>query len=277
VPACPLLSAALDAALPAVRAFAAQLPAGAEVDLQAGAEGVHVNVAQVDARGAAIARRELDRLTGAAAGGVCTGNRRRFGRRHRRCFNRRQAGRGAGRGRCRRARRRAPAGAGRWLSPRSGAPANRLLVERVLEAVGPAPGVVLELYAGSGNFTRALVGRAAPARLFACEGDPAAVARGRRAAPGAEWSGRLPDISGRRRRCSTPPREGATPPTRGGDAARAAGRLPLVRSADAGARRPPHRPAPVFASRRALAIDLMPQTFPRRGSGDLRPHRAQQA
>jgi len=42
VPSCPLLSPALDAVLPAVRALAAQLPAGAEIDLQAGAEGVHV-------------------------------------------------------------------------------------------------------------------------------------------------------------------------------------------------------------------------------------------
>ena len=252
VPSCPLFSPALEAALPAVRAFAAQLPGGAEIDLQVGAQGVHVNIGQVDAHGAALARRDLDRLMAGGAAGV------------------------------------SPAGiagvsiTGKAVaglpevdvSERGGLPlpvpaggfaqvgraGNRVLVERVLEAVGPAPGVVLELYAGSGNFTRALIGRAAPARVHACEGDPAAVARGRRAAPGADWSGRLPDIDADVV-VLDPPREGADAAHLAA-ATRARRRIVYLSCDPQTLSRDARRiVAAGFRLTRALAIDLMPQTF----------------
>ena len=40
-----------------------------------------------------------------------------------------------------------------------GRAANAALVAAVAEAIGPEPGRVLELHAGSGNFTRLLVAR----------------------------------------------------------------------------------------------------------------------
>lgn len=66
-----------------------------------------------------------------------------------------------------------------------GVDANRALVAEVLARVGPQPGRLLELYAGSGNFTRHLVDRAA--QVVATDGDPAAVARGLRNVPRARW------------------------------------------------------------------------------------------
>ena len=66
-----------------------------------------------------------------------------------------------------------------------GQAANRALVAAVVEAVGPDPGRVLELHAGSGNFTRALLERAT--EVIASDADRAAVARGRLNAPGARW------------------------------------------------------------------------------------------
>jgi 23S rRNA (uracil1939-C5)-methyltransferase len=66
-----------------------------------------------------------------------------------------------------------------------GRAANAALVEAALAALGPEPGSVLELYAGSGNFTRHLCARAA--RVTASDGDAPAAARGRRNAPLAEW------------------------------------------------------------------------------------------
>jgi 23S rRNA (uracil1939-C5)-methyltransferase len=66
-----------------------------------------------------------------------------------------------------------------------GQAANAALVAAVGEAVGADPGQVLELFAGSGNFTRLLVQRS-PA-VVASDGDRAAVARGRRNVPAARW------------------------------------------------------------------------------------------
>jgi len=80
VPSCPLFSPALDTALPAVRAYASQLPAGTEIDLQAGAEGVHVNAGQLDGNGAALARREADRLLAAGVAGLSIGGKPFAGR-----------------------------------------------------------------------------------------------------------------------------------------------------------------------------------------------------
>jgi 23S rRNA (uracil1939-C5)-methyltransferase len=71
-----------------------------------------------------------------------------------------------------------------------GRAASAALARIILEKIGSAPGAVLELYAGSGNFTRFIVGRAA--RLSAWDADPAAVARGRRQVPQAAWLDRLP-------------------------------------------------------------------------------------
>jgi 23S rRNA (uracil1939-C5)-methyltransferase len=62
---------------------------------------------------------------------------------------------------------------------------NAALVAAACAAVGPSPGLVLELHAGSGNFTRHLVPRARA--VVASDGDEAARARGRRNAPGARW------------------------------------------------------------------------------------------
>jgi 23S rRNA (uracil1939-C5)-methyltransferase len=66
-----------------------------------------------------------------------------------------------------------------------GQAANHALQLAVSEAVGPDPGSLLELHAGSGNFTRMLVERA-PA-VIATDADRAAVARGRRNVPEARW------------------------------------------------------------------------------------------
>ena len=66
-----------------------------------------------------------------------------------------------------------------------GRAANAALVEAALGAVGPDPGSVLELYAGSGNFTRHLCARAGV--VVAHDGDRDAVARGRLNAPAARW------------------------------------------------------------------------------------------
>jgi 23S rRNA (uracil1939-C5)-methyltransferase len=66
-----------------------------------------------------------------------------------------------------------------------GRAANRALLAAVAQAVGPDPGRVLELHAGSGNFTRVLVQRSA--RVTASDGDAAAVSRGRLNVPAARW------------------------------------------------------------------------------------------
>lgn len=47
---------------------------------------------------------------------------------------------------------------GPWDFAQAGAEGNAALVELVRNALGPGPGVVVELYAGAGNFTRALIG-----------------------------------------------------------------------------------------------------------------------
>jgi tRNA/tmRNA/rRNA uracil-C5-methylase (TrmA/RlmC/RlmD family) len=137
---------------------------------------------------------------------------------------------------------------------------NLALVQRVLEAVGAAPGTVLELYAGSGNFTRELVAQAAPARVYASEVDPAAVARGARAAPGATWSARIPDITADVV-VLDPPREGADAAHLAA-ATRARRRVVYVSCDPQTLSRDARRIAAAgFRLTRALAIDLMPQTF----------------
>jgi 23S rRNA (uracil1939-C5)-methyltransferase len=63
--------------------------------------------------------------------------------------------------------------------------ANAALVAAVGDALGDRPGRVLELFAGSGNFTRQLV--ATGASVIASDADADAVARGRRNVPEADW------------------------------------------------------------------------------------------
>jgi 23S rRNA (uracil1939-C5)-methyltransferase len=128
-----------------------------------------------------------------------------------------------------------------------------------MEAVGPSPGAVLELYAGSGNLTRHLV-RAGATAVSACDGDPAAIARGARNVPQAAWSLRPPPVE-----ADTvvldPPREGADKAHLAA-ATRARRRVvyvscdPQTLARDARALR-----AAGFEVARAVALDLMPQTF----------------
>ena len=169
VPACPLFSPRLARALPAVRALGARLPVGAEIDAQAGAEGVCIDVAKVDGAGAAHARREWDRLHAGGVVGLSLAGKPTHGRA---TVDAAEPGSPP-----------LPAAASGFAQV--GHESNAALVAAVLEAVGEAPGNVVELYAGSGNFTRHLIGRATAVR--AVEADPAAVERGRSAVPAATW------------------------------------------------------------------------------------------
>jgi 23S rRNA (uracil1939-C5)-methyltransferase len=242
VPACPLFTAELGRALPALRALARGLAPGVELEAQAGAEGVHLNVVQADPTSAGHARREVDRLEAAGVVGLTLAGKPSWGRAEVDV---------------------AEPGSAPLLVPAGGfaqvgRAANGALVAAVLEAVGPAPGVVQELYAGSGNFTRHLVARAAA--VHASDGDPAAVARGQRNAPGAAWD-RRPQAVAADTVVLDPPREGADR-AHLAVALRARRRVvyvscdpqTLARDARAIA-------AAGFRLTGAVAIDLMPQTF----------------
>jgi 23S rRNA (uracil1939-C5)-methyltransferase len=132
-----------------------------------------------------------------------------------------------------------------------------VLVDVVMKAVGEAPGVVLELFAGSGNFTRRLLGVASA--VHASDADPGAVERGKKTAPGAAWALRPQPVA-----ADTvvldPPREGADRPNL--EAASKAGRRvvyiscdPQTLSRDARALK-----AAGLTLESAVALDLMPQT-----------------
>jgi 23S rRNA (uracil1939-C5)-methyltransferase len=163
VPACPLLAPALDAALPAVRARAGGLPHGTEIALLLGqgdvvagdlfGKGIRIAPAPQGGAGAAELA-EIDLGDPAAWPDVAE-----------------------------------PGGRPLLLPPRGFAQVSRAgnaaLVAAVADALGAQPGRVLELYAGSGNFTRQLV--ASGAAVIASDGDLAAVARGRRNVPEADW------------------------------------------------------------------------------------------
>ena len=135
---------------------------------------------------------------------------------------------------------------------------NAALVAAAMQAVGPSPGVVLELYAGSGNLTRHLV-RVATA-VSACDGDPAAIARGARNVPEAAWSLR-PPAGEADTVVLDPPREGADRAHLTA-ASRARRRIvyvscdPQTLGRDARTLR-----AAGFELTGAVALDLMPQTF----------------
>ena len=242
VPACPLFGPELARALPALRAMARGLAAGIELDVQAGADGVHVNVVRADPTSAAHARREVDRLSAAGVVGLALAGKPTFGQAD---VDVAEAGS-------------APVRVPSDGFAQVGRAGNAALVAAVLDAVGPSPGAVLELYAGSGNFTRHLVPIAVS--VAASDGDPAAVERGRRNVPGASWSLR-PAAGAADTVVLDPPREGAD-------------RVHLA--AAAGARRrivyvscDPQtlaRDARVLAASGfhlagAVALDLLPQTF----------------
>ncbi len=242
-PRCPLLGPELARALPALRALARGMAPGIELEVQAGAEGVHLNVVRADAVGTAHARREIDRLNAAGIVGLSLGGKPTLGR--------------------------AEVDVAEPGSPplaipgggfaQVGRAANAALVAAVLEAVGPEPGIVLEMYAGSGTFTRHLAGSAG-GRVFACDGNPAAVERGRRNVPAAAWSARPP--------ADSPDTVVLDPPREGADRAhlsaaiRARRRIVYV-SCDPQTlgRDARHLKADGFRLVRAVALDLMPQTF----------------
>jgi tRNA/tmRNA/rRNA uracil-C5-methylase (TrmA/RlmC/RlmD family) len=236
VPACPLMGVALARAWPALRALGRAARPGVEIDAHAGAEGVVANV-----RGA---RGELDpkALGGSDLAGVAIDGRTVTGVES---VDVAEAGGG---------RLRVPGGAFAQV----GRGANGALVSAVLDAVGKSPGVTLELYAGSGNFTRHLVARATG--VHATDGDPAAVRRGRSNVPSAAWSDQPPAIDADTVLLD-PPREG-------GDrahlvvAARARRRIVYV-SCDPQtlARDARELRAAGFALTAAVPLDLMPQTF----------------
>jgi 23S rRNA (uracil1939-C5)-methyltransferase len=244
-PRCPLFGPELARALPALRALARGMSPGIELEAQAGAEGVHLNVVRADAVSTAHARREIDRLNEAGIVGLSLAGKPALGR--------------------------AEVDVAEPGSPplaipgggfaQVGRAANAALVAAVLEAVGPAPGIVLEMYAGSGTFTRHLVtGTGGRGRLFACDGDPAAVERGRRNVPAATWSARPPTDS--------PDTVVLDPPREGADrfhltaAIRARRRIvyvscdPQTLGRDARLMK-----ADGFRLVEAVALDLMPQTF----------------
>jgi len=139
--------------------------------------------------------------------------------------------------------------------------ANAALVQAVLDAVGPEPGAVLEIYAGSGNFTRHLATRAS--RVWACDADADAVTRGRVNVPAAEWSARPPPADAFRPDLVLldPPRTGADPPALDA-AARAARRIVYVSCDPQTLARDVGRLGDVgFALTSAVAFDLMPHTY----------------
>jgi len=171
---CLLLTPPAAAALAAVRRAARGWPAGTEIDLQAGNDGVHVSVRV----GPASATSPPRRLAAASA---------------------LEAWRDAGVVGVRVDQDvagaadvdvsepggpplRVPAGGFAQV----GRTANAALVRVVRDRLPPEPGRIVELYAGSGNFTRHLV--ATGATVEASDGDRGAVERGRRNVPAARWS-----------------------------------------------------------------------------------------
>jgi 23S rRNA (uracil1939-C5)-methyltransferase len=240
--ACLLFGPELARALPALRALARGLPAGTELDVQAGAEGVHLNVSHTDATGAGHAKREIDRLNAAGIVGLSMAGKPTLGAA---AVNVSEEG-GAP----------MPVPAGGFAQVARAA--NAVLVEKVMAAVGPSPGVVLELYAGSGNFTRHLVGVAK--EVHASDAEPAAVDRGRAAVPGAAWALR-PQVVAADTVVLDPPREGADRPNL--EAALRARRRVVYVSCDPQTLARDARKLEAAGLRLvgAVALDLMPQTF----------------
>jgi 23S rRNA (uracil1939-C5)-methyltransferase len=144
----------------------------------------------------------------------------------------------------------------------SGRTANAALVAAVMHAVGETPGAVIELCAGSGNFTRHLMRVATSVR--ASDTDAAAVTRGRRAAPAATWSRRPPQVPPEPAAdlvLLDPPREGADEETLAA-AGKALRRVVYVSCDPQTLARDARRLVGAgFRLTSAVALDLMPQTY----------------
>jgi len=250
---CLLLGDEAGAALTAVRGQATTLPAGTEVDLQVGAEGVHVAVRSrapiADERASSVCAAWMTTTSARIAGTIVAAGAvapRTCGAQD---VDVAEPGSSP---------LRIPAGGFAQV----GRAANAALVAAVMQAVGDVPGDVLELYAGSGNFTRHLLSRAG--RVVAHDADGRAVDRGRRNAPAASWClGRVP--SGPSAAADTvlvdPPREGLDGENFA--AAAGAGRRLVYVSCDPQTlgRDATRLRAAGFALRHVVALDLMPQTF----------------
>ena len=179
-PRCPLFGPELARALPALRALARGLAPGIELEVQTGAEGIHLNVSHADAVSAAHARREIDRLNVAGVVGLALAGKPTLGR--------------------------ADVDVAEPGSPplaipgggfaQVGRAANAALVAAVLDAVGPDPGIVLEMYAGAAGPSPDIWPRARGRGS-----SPATAIRRRSSAAG----GTLRAPSGRRARPPTPP------------------------------------------------------------------------
>ncbi len=229
VPACPLMSPALATAWPAVRAWAGDFSPGTEISVQAGVGGRVVAIALGRMRSwssstGGVTGDDVDLLDIAEPGSPSLRIR--------------------------------PDG-----FAQVGAHANRALVEAVLDAVGPAPGRVLELYAGAGNFTRHLVTRATA--VTAHDANIEAVRCGRKNVAAATWLAGLAQVDGADFDTVVvdPPREGldGVSATIG---SRARGLLVYVSCDPQTLRRDAQRLRGAgWRLERATALDLMPQTF----------------
>lgn len=237
VPACPLMGGGLAAAWPALRRLAEEVPPGTELAAQESRDGsVGVSapgrswrirgdqIEAVDARAAEADKQPEVELDVSEPGSPPL---------------------------------RIAAGAFSQV----GFAANAAMVAELLSQVGEGVGTLLELYAGSGNFTRHLVGRAAT--VVAAEGDRRSVARGRVNVPAASWCthGEVPSGVPHDVVVVDPPREGLD--ERALDlAARARDRIVYAscdpqtlgrdvrRLRDSG-----------FQLGRVAALDVMPQTY----------------
>ncbi|MES1207987.1 MAG: hypothetical protein ABUS79_18790 [Pseudomonadota bacterium] len=239
---CLLPGAELARAYGALRVLAGGLAPEIEIEAQAGAEGVNVNIVRADATSAGHARREIDRLQAAGITGLSIAGKPVWG------------GEAVDVAEPGSAPLRVPAGGFAQV----GRAANAALVAAVVDAVGEAPGRIVELYAGSGNFTRHLAARW-PGGVHASDGDPAAVARGRANAPAATWSAKPPAVA-----ADTvvldPPREGADRANL--DVASRARRVVYVSCDPQTLGRDARLLAAAgFRLIRAVPLDLMPQTF----------------
>lgn len=243
---CLLLGAEASAAFTALRGSAPSLPPDTELDLQAGVEGVHVTVhARDDGQGARwlAAWRDAGVVGVRVVGRGVTPEHASFGASDVDVAEEKGPP------------LRIPSGGFAQV----GRVANEALVRTVMSAVGATPGTVLELYAGSGNFTRHLVGVATS--VLACDADGAAVERGRRNVPGATWARQPPVARDAETVLADPPREGLDGENFA--AARAARRRLIYVSCDPQTlgRDAVRLAAQGFVLRDAVALDLMSHTF----------------
>jgi 23S rRNA (uracil1939-C5)-methyltransferase len=241
---CWLLAPELGRALTAVRTLASGWQPGTEIELQLGAEGVHVMLDGPAAARALDPARLLASLRPAGVVGVTVGG-----------PTRRAGAADVDIAEPRSPALRVPAGAFAQV----GRAANAALVQAVLQAIGPSPGSVLELYAGSGNFTRHLT--VVSSRVVACDQDRAAVERGRDHAPAAAWSAQPPTAVDADTVLADPPRAGLDAENLRA-ALQARRRFvyvscdPQTLSRDAVRLR-----SEGFVLKHAVALDLMPHTF----------------